>query len=238
MPARAWLLGDSVSQGVVYDESKQRYVLEKDAFARKVPELLGFTLTNKSAMGATIARGEALLEREAISRGDIVLVEYGGNDCDFDWAAVAADPYADHKCKTPPEVFAAKYEGVIRSLRERGAHPIVLTLPPLQAELYFNWISKGLDKDAIMAFLGDIEQIYRWQEYYSNMVSTIASKLRCPVLDVRGEFLKVRNFKSLLCVDGIHPNAEGHRMLCSAVLTKPCMQMFARILAPMQEKRA
>ena len=49
-------------------------------------------------------------------------------------------------------------------------------------------------------------------------------KYRCVAFDIDGTllnlreaFLVARDFKSLLCVDGIHPTPEGHKLIWGAV---------------------
>ena len=48
-------------------------------------------------------------------------------------------------------------------------------------------------------------------------MAEIGSKLNCTVLNLRDAFLVARDFKSLLCVDGIHPSAEGHKLIWSEI---------------------
>ena len=93
-----------------------------------------------------------------------MLLEFGGNDCDFDWAAIAADPEGSYVSKTPPETFESCYRRAIRLVEESGREPIVLTLPPIHSERYLDFICRdGLKKENILRWLGDVDAIYRWQ---------------------------------------------------------------------------
>lgn len=54
-------------------------------------------MVNRAKMGSTISKGLSLVEHD-VSRGmdaRWALVAYGGNDSDFDWASIAADPEGD-----------------------------------------------------------------------------------------------------------------------------------------------
>ena len=62
-----------------------------------------------------------------------------------------------------------------------------------------------------------MQHIYRWQERYALAVAEIGSKLNCTILNLRDAFLVARDFKSLLCLDGIHPTPEGHKLIWDAV---------------------
>ncbi|PWS21688.1 SGNH/GDSL hydrolase family protein, partial [Enterococcus faecium] len=78
--------------------------------------------------------------------------------------------------------------------------PILMTLPPLHAKRYFEFITRnGLIKDNILQFLGgDVEMIYRWQERYSNTISRIAAETGSHIIDVRDSFLAEFHYENLL----------------------------------------
>jgi len=78
--------GDSISRGIIYDEAKGKYEVSKRSFVSIVQGSLKELVSNVSRFGNTIVRGTGKLEREiAKDRPDVVLIEYGGNDCDFAW---------------------------------------------------------------------------------------------------------------------------------------------------------
>ena len=62
--------------------------------------------------------------------------------------------------------------------------------------------------------------IYRWHESYNMAVCRIALSQRVPLIDIRSAFLERKNYQSLLCEDGIHPNEEGHAMISSVILSQ------------------
>jgi lysophospholipase L1-like esterase len=55
--------------------------------------------------------------------------------------------------------------------------------------------------------------LYRWHEYYNELVCTVARETGAFLIDLRTPFLKSHNLKNLICSDGIHPSEEGHRMI-------------------------
>ncbi len=94
-----------------------------------------------------------------------------------------------------------------------------MTLPPLDAERYFNWFTRtGLDQRAILEWLGDVQFIYRWHESYSSAIWEIGETFGAPVADIRKIFLEQRNYSRFLCKDGIHPNAEGHQLIKAEII--------------------
>jgi lysophospholipase L1-like esterase len=215
------VVGDSLSKGVTFDEDKKKYTLLKDSFFNLLSGNINAEMYNASKFGSTITQGEKLLESklEKIDP-DIVVLEFGGNDCDFAWDDIAMNPMYDHIPKTPLDVFEKCLNGMIDLIEEKGKKPVLTTLPPLYADSYFAWFTnndkeKGLN---ILKWLKDVWHIYWWQERYSNCLQFISRKRSVSCIDVRREFLKEKDFERFVCSDGIHPNPEGHRLIFEAVL--------------------
>ena len=211
--------GDSLLKGVVFDDLKGKYETLKNSLAAQCAKLLGLRVDNNSRFGATVTKGCQTLTR-ALDRGvecDAIVIEYGGNDCDYNWAEVAHDPDGSHTPNTPLDAFKRILRDMITAVRQKGIQPVLMSLPPLDAGRYFDWITRtGLNKENILRFLGDIGHIYRHQERYSIAVTNLAMEQRCHYIDVRDAFLAQPDLGRLLCSDGIHPNDNGHRIMREA----------------------
>ena len=119
---------------------------------------------------------------------------------------------------TLPE-FLAAYREMVSLLRGRGTEVYLMTLPPLDAVRYFNWIVRdGLSAANILQWLGDVQMIYRWHERYNVAVWQLSKETGCPVIDVRQAFLERKDYRTLLCEDGIHPNGAGHALIESVLV--------------------
>lgn len=221
------LFGDSVSRGVIFDEINNKYRFLKDSFAKLFSQAFGIDVENYAAFGCTVSKGMKLMHRhgESMKNSGYVLLEFGGNDCDFDWAAVAENPDIDHIPKTPMPQFKETYRQMIDKVREDGGVPILMTLPPIDPDRYFNRISQGLSAENILRFLGDTDRIYRWHEYYSMAINFIAVEKDVPLIDVRSAFLQRKNCFDLICEDGIHPNEEGHAFI-SKIISEAVSDQF------------
>ena len=213
------LFGDSLLRGVILDENKA-YRYSKSIDWQNIEKQLRCELDNRSRMGCTIGKGEAMLQTYLQkTEPDVVVLEYGGNDCDFDWADVAERPLEAHLPFTEITAFCNKLEEMITLLESKNIRPILMTLPPINAEKYLNWITRdGKDRNGIMEFLGDVERIYRFQERYSNAIEKIAHKRNVELVDVRDAFLDQRDYVQLMCEDGIHPNPKGQELIVGAFL--------------------
>ena len=205
------IFGDSILKGVMYDAQCRKYRLCRDHKFETL-ERADFSVLNRSKMGATIDKGLRLLgQNESDINGDTVcLLEYGGNDSDFDWSKISADPTGEFLPNTPEKEFAGQYDLAIDMAREKGARVVLSTLIPIDAEKYLAWISRNLNRENILRWLGDESMLYRWQEYYSHLVEQAALRNGCEILDLRRSFLLDHNYKALLCEDGIHPTQAGH----------------------------
>ena len=213
------IFGDSVAKGVVLDSVSKKYVLLKDSFANLLKAGAHFGVKNYSRFGSTVTKGQELLSKRLgeLKDYDFVALEFGGNDCDFDWAEIAAAPDAEHRPNTPLGAFVQKYSQMVREVRAAGGSPVVLSLPPIDAKRYFAWVSRGLDSGNILRYLGDVEHIYRWHEMYNVAVLRVADETDVPLVDISSAFLATRNYQELICDDGIHPNERGHELIASTI---------------------
>lgn len=235
-----FILGDSIMKGVIFtgDSSDCKYKLYGDNKSFDGLADRGIEIMNRSRMGATITYAREKLgrligiksssdtERKGKPDDFGVIFEYGGNDCDYKWAEISADPTAVHHPNVDPEKFRAQYTDCIIRAKERGAQVALTNLVPIDADKYFSYISRGLSGANILSWLGDVSMLYRWQEYYSSIVEEIARSNDCPLIDLRGEFLRSHNYKRLIGNDGIHPTAEGHK-LARSIIERSSAKLFA-----------
>lgn len=211
--------GDSIVKGIVFDGIRGRYAYLKNSFANLFCNNTGIKVENYAKFGCTISAGKKIIEKHEneLAGYKYTVLEFGGNDCDFDWKAVSERPEDEHIPNTPIDEFEELYSNAIDSVTASGSKPIVFSLPPLNAEKYFSWISKNLNAENILHWLGDIEHIYRWHEMYNLAVVRLASVKNVPLVDIRRAFLESRKYLGLLCEDGIHPNEAGHALISDTI---------------------
>ena len=122
------------------------------------------------------------------------------------------------------EDFRRQYATLIDKIRLKGARPLLLSLPMIDSERYFSHISRGLNADNILTWLGgDVNYIGRWHEMYNMAVWGLGVSKQVPVIDITSTFLKRRDYRDYLCSDGIHPNEEDRLIadaICDSVLEK------------------
>ncbi|PWM46475.1 MAG: SGNH/GDSL hydrolase family protein [Clostridiales bacterium] len=216
---KAYIFGDSIMRGVMLDEKENKYCTISENNFNNISDEFSLELNNKSRFGSTLPKGVDLIDK-TLEKGlkcDYALVEFGGNDCSYNWNEVSAAPDKDHNPLTPLDTFKNLYIETIKKLRKYNIIPVLMTLPPINAEAYVDWVSRGGNsRENIVLWLGDEFMMYRWHELYSNMISKIAVETKSLCIDVRSNFLERHDFKSLLCRDGIHPNEQGHSIIKDA----------------------
>ena len=219
-------LGDSIIKGVLVQSEgeRSRYSLAEKSIVECCAERLGGESLNLGKMGCTIEAGERILNRclDKMSGAQYVLLEYGGNDSDYNWQEIAEAPDKEHFPRTRLEVFEQVYERVINKIKEMGAIPLVLSLPPMDAERYFAFFSQKWEESFranVMRWLGgSTNTIMSGHELYNLATMRVAQRTGTQWIDVTSGLLKDHNFRAYLCDDGIHPNERGQRMIAEAVL--------------------
>ncbi|MBI4856444.1 MAG: SGNH/GDSL hydrolase family protein [Acetobacterium woodii] len=213
------VFGDSIGKGILQQNDSDRYGLFKIDLNDLV-EHKRIILDNFSKMGSTVAKGLSIVKRHSskLSNYDSVFLEFGGNDCSYAWNEIAEDPKREHIPKTPAITFEKTYTEIIDEIKLNDGNPIMLSLPPLVPERYFEWFSKSLNRENILKWVGSIDVIYRWQEMYNLKVVLLAKKLSIPLIDIRSAFLNKRQYKDFLCKDGIHPNDSGYELIYNTIM--------------------
>ena len=214
--------GDSILKGVVFDETVGKYRSIKNCAVNLLKNRnSNIDIKNNSRFGCTAPKAEKHLE-QFIKDGysaDVVLLEFGGNDCDHNWAEVSADPDGEHSPNTPRPKFIESMHNMINLLISNKIKPVLMNLPPISAEKYFDWITKpdNVNPDNVLHWLKEKNVIYRQQENYSHAIDNIAREYNIPLIDVREPFLEIKDYDNYLCIDGIHLNEKGQALMSETI---------------------
>ena len=217
-------LGDSLTKGVVLTE-RDRYSILDNSFMDIIGRELDLQVENYGKFGCTVAFGNTVLERhvESISSSDYTFIEYGGNDCDFDWLKISQYPSENHDPKTTLSSFKTQVCGLVEKVRSLGSEPVIVSLPPIVSDLYFSFFSRSMSarqKENVINWLGgDVEVITRWHESYNRALFDVARMTNTHIIDITTPFDTYRgHLSALYCSDGIHPNENGHRLIAESIV--------------------
>ncbi|MCB2361410.1 SGNH/GDSL hydrolase family protein [Clostridium estertheticum] len=213
--------GDSITKGIIYDDKKSKYAILKDNFTSIIDNKIKGPVYNAGKFGNTIIRGALKMYNDVIKKSpDIVLVEFGGNDCDYKWDQIAKNPEMEYKPNTDIYTFRETLLSMIDTLKNNHIMPVLLTLPPLDPLKYFNWISKedSTSEKNILHWLGTKDRLFTRHNSYSKMITQVANETDTVLIDIRSEFLKHNDYTRFLCKDGIHPNIDGQSLIATVIL--------------------
>ena len=228
----AW--GDSILKGVVSGGDSKRFdITEKDSLSQACAAL-GIELANKSVFGSWMTKTRRTQDRSLRNgaSAQIGIIESGTNDSDYDWSAVSANPDAEHLQRCPLDEFSRLMEEAVSVARQNKITPVIMIPTPLVPEWWLNNICIGNDEAAIIKFINKkylqdqdcaakkncsqdqkaaaAMRLYQNQELFSFAAANVARSLNVQIVDMRSEFLAHPNYKSLMCLDGVHPNQAGY----------------------------
>lgn len=218
---KAAVIGDSVSRGVVLDAQKERYVMQKDDVATRLARKLGIEVKNFSRFGCTVQKGYEYLLKSVDKWKDCqyAVLEFGGNDSNFDWVQIAQRPDDEHVPGTPLSLFEEIYTRMLREIAAQGVRAVAMTLPPVESMSFFDWVTRaGLNRENVLKWLGgDKHYIYRWHERYNAAILRAVAATGSGLIDIRQAFLEERRLDTLMCLDGMHPNERGYDCMENAI---------------------
>ena len=215
------VFGDSILKGVVtIPESKNLFDVTENDSLSLAQKKLGFELDNRSIYGNITSKGLVKLQKylEKGGQADLCVIEFGSNDCDYDWNIFAPGAQLPSFDTIPPKVpmndYLANLEAMVKLCREHKITPIIMNLIPYICDKWFKTIVKGHDEEAILRFLdGSTETLGKNQQRYYTALMDFASQNNLQVIDAWKLFSTLDKQEKYMCDDGIHPNEEGYKLL-------------------------
>jgi len=219
--------GDSNKKGVVakpthISEGSTKYIFNDGALANRQEPATGKGVRHLFRFDGNNKRSAAARKRRLkdIKEGDTVVLEFGGDNCRYDWKSISEAPDANHTPLMSLADFRALYEEMVSQIRALGANPILLSLPVLLPQRYFDYVTRGLNKANVLKWLGgDVNTLSNRHEQYNREVFKLGAELNVPVIDISTVFLDRRSLGDCYSLDGMHPNKRGYAMIAESVLS-------------------
>jgi lysophospholipase L1-like esterase len=209
-------IGDSITKGKVWREGERRPYISEMSYPEILKKLLGMNVYNEGICDITSEKVANMLDTDlSIEKGDIVIVEIGGNDCTPNWRQVKKNPIDPHYGAVSIDNFEKNLEKIVTRVKYLGGYPVLSTLPPLVAERYYNLLERVFG-DGIKKWIDLNGGIYKWHERYSEAVKKVAKETDTYLVDVRNYFLELGDYKEYMSFDGLHPNEKGYNVIAEA----------------------
>ena len=234
-------LGDSVTRGVSYVRGRLRIVknnypalLQSEVMETYPVEVLNKGVFNDNSDGLVHRFEKDVLE----SGADVVLVEIGGNDCNFRWDEVALRPDSEHAAIVPLERYLSNLTKIVETCRKAGIIPVVLTILPLDPIRYYKHISSQYGQN-IAHWIGVCGGIEHWHGMYNRALKQLVQYLNILSIDVRTGFERAGNLADLLSDDGVHPTETGYQVLSQLVAQEMRAVLTGHLIpSPISQTRA
>ena len=213
--------GDSITRGVTFMKGRLRILKENyPAFLQDLflsDKNTNVTVLNKGVFHDNTDLLLSRLDKDIIKeKPDYVIIGVGGNDCDFKWNEVAADPMEEHQAIVPLERYLENMKKIIMNLQQQSIVPVVLTLPPLEPVRYYHTIAKQYGSSAghWISTLGGIEH---WHGLYNRSLRKMIAELKVNMIDIRTAVKYAGDLLDLMSEDGIHLTSSGYKVMSVAI---------------------
>lgn len=88
-----------------------------------------------------------------------------------------------------------------------------MSLPPIDSEKYFDYITREINADNILKWMEGNKQFFtNWHERYNIEVFKLAINNNIPIIDITSKFLEMKNYSELLIAEMIKEHIERRKI--------------------------
>ena len=135
----------------------------------------------------------------------------------FDWKAISLNPSANHVPQMDLVAYKALYTNRIAQARAQGYEPVLVSLPIMDENRYFAFITRGMSiqqRKTILYWLGGkTERLRNIHALYNLALFRLASLQCIHIIDITSPMLACSDFDELLEADGVTLSAAGQAVV-------------------------
>ena len=150
---------------------------------------------------------------------DKSIIIYPESGLQYDWKAIASDPSAHHEPKIDLVAYKALYINKIAQARACGQEPILVSLPIIDENRYFAYITRGMSmqerKNILFWLGGKTERLRNIHALYNLALFRLAALQCVHLVDVTSPMLASIHFEELLNQDGVTLSPSGEALVNS-----------------------
>ena len=209
--------GNCCVRNVRYEAESRRFKVNDRLDFDEIASGAGLCVTDFSKFGCTVTKAEKYIEK-MFPRidGDLVFMDFGRYDSDYDWKAVSSFPLEHHNPVTDLEQFLQAYSRIIDHVLRLRRMPVLATLLPVNGADHIDHVcrAENLNRDNVLRYLGgSYNNIEEYGKIYSDAVRELAFRREVPLIDLRQAFSEQGGRENLLQADGFTPSVSGRRVI-------------------------
>ena len=135
----------------------------------------------------------------------------------YDWNAISANPSSQHEPKLDLVAYKALYTNKIAQARAHGQEPVLVSLPIMDENRYFAFITKGMTsqerKNVLYWLGGNTERLRNIHALYNLSLFRLAAKQCIHIIDITSPMLECAHYKQLLEPDGVTLSETGQAII-------------------------
>ena len=134
-----------------------------------------------------------------------------------DWKAIASNPSGHHEQQIDLVAYKAVYNNKIAQARACGQEPVLVSLPIMDEDRYFAYITRGMSmqerKNVLYWLGGKTERLRNIHAMYNLSLFRLAAVQCVHLVDITSPMLASTHFDELLDQDGVTLSPAGEAMV-------------------------
>ena len=145
----------------------------------------------------------------------------------YNWQAIAANPSGQHDPLMDLVAYKAQYTNKIAQARAHGQEPVLVSLPIMDENRYFAFITRGMSmqerKNLLYWLGGKTERLRNIHALYNLSLFRLAAQ-QCAqqcvhIIDITSPMLASAHYEQLLEQDGVTLSPEGQQLVDNELST-------------------
>lgn len=141
----------------------------------------------------------------------------------YNWQAIAANPSGQHEPVMDLVAYKAQYTNKIAQARAHGQEPVLVSLPIMDENRYFAFITRGMSmqerKNLLYWLGGKTERLRNIHALYNLSLFRLAAQQCVHIIDITSPMLASAHYEQLLEQDGVTLSPEGQQLVDNELST-------------------
>jgi hypothetical protein len=141
----------------------------------------------------------------------------------YNWQAIAANPSGQHEPVMDLVAYKAQYTNKIAQARAHGQEPVLVSLPIMDENRYFAFITRGMSmqerKNLLYWLGGKTERLRNIHALYNLSLFRLAAQQCVHIIDITSPMLASAHYEQLLEQDGVTLSPEGQQLVNNELST-------------------